>query len=84
MARLITADDKPVRPASDPLASANAAVARLAHLVEQVASRPAPKPAELPPIEFPPSEPRPIRLEADVERDSKGRMTRVVVTPIYY
>ena len=83
MARLIT-EEKPVRPATDPLASANAAIARLAHVVEQVAARPAPLPPESSPIEFPPAEPRPIRLEADVERDSKGRMLRVIVTPIYY
>lgn len=80
----------PVRPAAaspapDPMAAANAAIARLANLVATVAQRTEPvaiSPA-LSDFPVPPTEARPTRLEAEVIRDKAGKMHRVVITPVY-
>lgn len=82
MARLLT-DEKPARPAGDSLAPVNAAISRLASIVEQMASRP-PAQEVIPRVELPAPEPRPIRLEGEIKRDKAGRMTSIIITPVYW
>lgn len=80
----------PVRPATaspapDPMAAANAAIARLANLVATVAQRPEPVAISPALSDFPvaSAEARPARLEAEVIRDKAGKMQRIVITPVY-
>ena len=67
-------------PAEDTLKSANAAIERLALIVTHVAKLPPPQ-INIPPAPAPVA--RPKRLEAEIERDENGKMSRVVLTPIY-
>lgn len=80
MAKLVERDAPPRPTAPDPLRATDAAIAKLTQVVEELAARPAPV---APSVSFPDPEPRPIRLEGDVERDAKGKMTRIIITPIY-
>ena len=81
MAELVKRDAPRAPSAPDPLRATDTAIAKLTRVVEDLVARPATAPA--PAVSFPDPEPRPIRLEGDVERDAKGKMTRIIITPIY-
>lgn len=80
MAELVKRDAPRAPSAPDPLRATDAAIAKLTRVVEDLVARPG---TTAPPVSFPEPEPRPIRLEGDVERDAKGKMTRIIITPIY-
>ena len=80
MAELVKRDAPRAPSAPDPLRATDAAIAKLTQVVEDLVARPI---TTAPPVSFPDPEPRPIRLEGDVERDAKGKMTRIIITPIY-
>lgn len=80
MAKLVERDASPRPSAPDPLRATDDAIAKLTQVVEGLVARPG---TTAPPVSFPDPEPRPIRLEGDVERDAKGKMTRIIITPIY-
>lgn len=63
----------------DPMKAANAAIERLAHIVTATLQMPPPQ-LSIPTVE---QQPRPIRLEASITRDTEGKMERVVITPVY-
>ena len=67
-------------PAEDTLKSANAAIERLALIVTHVAKLPPPQ-IHIPPA--PALQMHPKRLEADIVRDDKGKMARIILVPIY-
>lgn len=77
------AKEKPAAPpvAIDPLKRADAAIERLAHIVT-AALQITPEPVKIntPPA---PAMPRPVRFDAEVKRDDEGRMSRVIITPVY-
>lgn len=81
MARLVS-EGAPA--AEDPMRGVHRAIDKLVQVISQQQAHPVAPPPPAPTIEFPPAEPKPIRLEAEVVRDKTGKMVKVVVTPIYY